>query len=127
LQERRQLVFGRWLGRDRRRFLGVELAALAPPGPDRSFEVRCVDHDAQEAVLANGIVRRAHLQPHLMVGAEIDRLDVSTGPKIPEMDAMAILVREQILRHDPVLELRWQPPLARHHVVARQVPPEVIV
>ena len=43
------------------------------------------------------------------------------------MDPVAILVGEQILRHDPVLELRWQRPLARHHVVARQIPPEVIV
>src|SRR5215204_1732609 len=40
---------------------------------------------------------------------------------------MAILVREQVLWDDPVLELRRQPPLARHHVVAGQVPPEVIV
>src|SRR5436190_23625469 len=40
---------------------------------------------------------------------------------------MAILVREQVLRHDPVLELWRQGPLTRHHVVARQVPPEVIV
>src|SRR6202158_1504678 len=62
-----------------------------------------------------------------MVGAEIDRLHVSPGPEIPEMDPMAILVRQETLRHDPVLELRRQPPLARHHVVARQIPPEVIV
>src|SRR4030088_3555911 len=62
-----------------------------------------------------------------MVGAEIDRLHVSPGPEIPEMDPMAILVRQEILRHDPVLELRRQPPLARYHVVARQIPPEVIV
>src|SRR5260370_1837823 len=40
---------------------------------------------------------------------------------------MAILVREEVLRHDPILELRRQRPLARHHVIAWQVPPEVIV
>src|SRR6202022_4544447 len=73
------------------------------------------------------IVSGAHLQCHLMIGAEIDRLDVSPRPKIPEVDPMAIFVREEILRHDSVLELRRQPPLARHHVVAWQVPPEVIV
>ena len=119
--------FGRGLGRDRRRLLDVKLAALAPPGPDRAFEVGGVDHDAHEAVLANRIVRRAHFQRHLMVGAEIDGLDISPGPQIPEVDPMAIFVREQILRHDAVLELRWQRPFARHHVVARQIPPEVIV
>ena len=43
------------------------------------------------------------------------------------MDPMAILVREQVLRHDPVFELWWQPPFTCHHVVARQVPPEIVV
>src|SRR5713226_8417627 len=62
-----------------------------------------------------------------MVGTEIDRLNVTPGPEIPEVDPMAVLVREQILRHDPILELRRQPPFARHHVVTRQVPPEIIV
>src|SRR5580704_6960457 len=62
-----------------------------------------------------------------MVGTEIDRLNVTPGPEIPEVDPMAILVREKLLRHDPVLELRRQRPLARHHVVTRQVPPEVVV
>src|SRR5260370_31663986 len=62
-----------------------------------------------------------------MVGTEIDRLNVTPGPEIPEVDPMAVLVREKILRHDPVLELRRQPPLARPHVVAWQMPPEVIV
>ena len=37
---------GARLGRDRRRLLDLELAAFAPPGPDRAFEVRGVDHDA---------------------------------------------------------------------------------
>src|SRR5262245_24228977 len=43
------------------------------------------------------------------------------------MDPMAILVREQIFRNDPVLELRRQPPFTCYHVVARQVPPEIVV
>jgi hypothetical protein len=53
LQKRRQLLLRRRLGRDRRRLLDVKLAALAPPGPDRAFEVGGVDHDAEEAVFAN--------------------------------------------------------------------------
>ena len=94
--------------RDRRRLLDVELAAFAPPGPDRAFEVRSVDHDTHEPVLAYGIVRGPHLKGHLVVGAKIDRLDVAPCPEIPEVDAMAILVGEQIFRHDPILELRRQ-------------------
>ena len=72
-------------------------------------------------------MRWADLQRHLMVGAEVNRLHVAPSPEIPEMDPMPILVREQILRHDPVLELRRQPPFTCHHVVAGQVPPEIIV
>ena len=87
-----QLLFRRWLRRDRRRFLDVKLAAFSPPGPDRAFKVRRVDNDAQEAVFAHGIVRRAHLEHHLMVGAEIDGLNVAPCSQIPEMDAMTILV-----------------------------------
>src|SRR5258707_4946522 len=40
---------------------------------------------------------------------------------------MAILVREQIFRDDSVLELRQQPPFTCQHVIAWQVPPEIIV
>ena len=72
-------------------------------------------------------MRGANFQRHLVVGAEVDGLDVAPGPQIPEVDAVAVFVRQQILRHDSVLELRRQPPLARHHVVAWQVPPEIIV
>ncbi len=62
-----------------------------------------------------------------MIRAEIDRLDVAPGPKIPKVNVMPILAREQVLGHDPVFELRRQTPLARYHVIAWQVPPEVIV
>src|ERR1700674_182333 len=47
----------------------------------------------------------SHLKRHLVVGAKIDRLDVAPGPEIPEVDPMAILVREEIRGHDPVLEV----------------------
>src|ERR1700731_986699 len=72
-------------------------------------------------------MRRTDFQRHLVVGAEIDRLNIAAIPKVPEMDPVAVFVREEILRHDPVLELRRQSPLARYHIVARQVPPEIIV
>src|SRR5258708_27321711 len=58
--------------------------------------------------LFRSVVSGAHFQCHLMVGAEIDGLDVTPGPQIPEVNPMAVFVRKQVLRHDPVLELRWQ-------------------
>ena len=43
------------------------------------------------------------------------------------MNHVPIFVGQKVLRHDPVLELRRQPPFGGDHVVARQVPPEIIV
>ncbi len=127
LQQRRQLVGRGRFGRDRRGFLRMELAAFAPPGPDRAFEIGRIDHDADESVFAHRVVRGPHLERHLVLRAEIDRLHVAPRAQVPEMQPVPVLVREQILRDDPVLELRRQRPFARHHVVARQVPPEVVM
>src|SRR4051812_46919732 len=74
-----------------------------------------------------GIVGRPHLKRHLVIGTEIDGLHVAAAAQVPKVDLMAIAVAEQVFGHDAVLELRRQPPLARYHVVARQVPPEIIV
>src|SRR5262249_55252705 len=104
-----------------------EFAALAPPGPDRAFQVGRVDHYPEEAVLSDRIMRRPHLECHLVVGAEVDRLYVAPSPEIPEVDPVAVLVRKQVLWDYSVLELRRQPPFARDHVVTREIPPEVIV
>src|SRR4029434_6931458 len=107
LQERWQLILVRWFGRDRRRLLDVEFAVFAPPGPDRSFEIRCVDYDTHETVLAYRIMRGSHLKRHLVIGAKIDRLDVAPGAKIPEVDMMTILICKQVFRHNSILEL-WR-------------------
>ena len=72
-------------------------------------------------------MRRAYFERHLVIGAEIDRLHVAPRAQIPEMEMVAVFVREQVFRNDAVLELRRQPPFARHHVVARQVPPEIVM
>src|SRR3954447_5606952 len=70
---------------------------------------------------------RPHLERHLMIGTEIDGLHVAAAAQVPKVDLMAVAVAEQVFRDDAVFELRRQSPLACHHVVARQVPPEIIV
>ena len=73
-----QLVLGSGLRRDSGGFLDVEPTAFTPPGPDGTFQIRGVDDDAEEAVLAGGIMRRPHLQRHLVIGTEVDRLHMAT-------------------------------------------------
>ena len=127
LEQSRQQRRIRGLGWDDRRLLRVELAAFAIPGPDRAFEVGRVDDHAEEAVLPRRVVRRPQLQRHLMVRAEVDALHMTARAQLPEVDLVAIAIGQQVLGHDAVLELRRQAPFAGHHVVARQVPPEVVV
>src|ERR1700733_5136348 len=127
LQQRRQLLFGRRLRQDCRCLLDMELAVLAPPRPNRAFKIGCVNDDTQKTVFADRVMRRADFERHLVIGAEIDRLHVAPRAQLPEMEMVAVFVREQVFRNDAVLELRRQPPFARHHVVARQVPPEIVM
>jgi hypothetical protein len=83
-------------------------AAVAPPGPDRAFEVG-VDHDAQEAVPRERDHARA-APPAPSGDWHRDRSSGRcAGPSDPRSMWWAILVREQVLRHDPVLELWRQP------------------
>jgi len=51
-------------------------------------------------------MRGPHLERHLVIGAEVDRLHVAPSAKIPEMEAMAVLIAEQVFRDNPVLKLR---------------------
>ena len=78
-------------------------------------------------MLPGGIVGRPHLERHLMIGAEIDGLHVAAAAQVPEVDLMAVAVAEKVFRDDAVLELRRQPPFTRHHVVAGQIPPKIVV
>src|SRR5579883_490294 len=127
LQKRGQLLLGCRLGWDRCCLLDVEFRALSPPSPDRGLEVGRIDDNADESIFPYGIMSRANLERHLMVGAEIDSLHMASSPQIPEMDAVTIFVGKQVLRNETVLKLWRQRPLTRDHIVARQVPPKVIM
>ena len=100
---------------------------LLPPGEDRALQVGGIDDDPAEAVILGRVVRGADLQRHLVVFAQVDGLYVLALAQVPEMDRMAVLVGQKVLGHQPVLELRRQAPFRADHVVARQVPPEIVM
>ena len=69
-----------------------------------------------------------HFQRHLVIGTKIDGLNISSSTEIPEVDPMTILVGgSRSSGTIPFSNCGGNAHLARHHVVARQVPPEVIV
>jgi hypothetical protein len=41
--------------------------------------------------------------------AKVDCLHITPGAEIPEVEAVSVLVGEQIFRNEPVLKLRQQP------------------
>lgn len=106
---------------------GGIVAVFSPPRPNGTFQISGIDDDAEKTVFPRGIVGRPHLKRHLVIGVKINRLHIAARPQIPKMDLMPIFVGQQIFRNDAVLKLRWQGPFTRHHVVAGQVPPEIIV
>ena len=127
LQRGRQPVGVGGLGRDGDDLLDLPLVAVAEPAPDRSGQVLGGDHDADEAPGRLRVVRRADLQRHLMLGAEVDALQVLTRGEVPEVDGVAVLLAQQQLRHDAVLDHRRAAPLAGDEDVLVEVPPGVVV
>jgi hypothetical protein len=105
----------------------MERAVLAPPRPDRAFEIGGVSDHPGEPVLLDRVMGRTDLEHHLMIGAEVNGLHVPAFAQVPEMQPVSIFVRQQVSGHNAVLELGRQAPFARNHVVARQVPPEVVL
>ena len=127
LKERRQLILRRRLRRDRRRLLDVKLAAFAPPGPDRAFKVGGIDDDAQESR-----IRAPDRAP------DAPRAPFDGWRRDRSSERCALLSNPRngrnghtCLRAGLPARLRsrtgGQSPLACYHVVARKVPPEIIV
>ena len=113
---------GPWMParRDRCRLFDVELAAFAPPVQIEPSEVRCVDHDAQEAILAErdraGRTSSAiwWLAPRSIVWT-LRR----AAKEIAEIESDGHTCSRAGLPGRSVLELRRQRPFTCHHVVAR--------
>ena len=100
--------------------------AVAVPEPDRGGQVLDADHDAHEPVRLRRVVRRAQLQRHLVLVAQVDGLQVPAPAQVPEMQCVPVLPAQQQLTDHAVLDHRRGAPLAGHHGVVSEVPPHVV-
>ena len=73
-----------------------------------------------------GVVGRAKLQRHLVFGAQVDFLDVTTAAQVPEVDFVAVVVVHDMFQDRAVLEHIGGAPFAGHDHVQTDVPPEVV-
>lgn len=71
-------------------------------------------------------MRGTELEHELIVGAEIDLLEMLPLLQVPEMQAAAILGGEQNLRHQSVLKRVGRAPFAGHHGVVAEMPPGIV-
>src|SRR6516165_8058794 len=122
---RQQVGIGR-LGRDLNDLPGFPDIAFAIPGPDRRRQIFQAQHAVDKTIGLGRVVRRPQLENQLMLGAEIDLLQVLAAVEIPEMQLVAVLPSEQQLGHEAVLEHIRRAPLAGHHGVVSEMPPHVI-
>ena len=126
LERGRQRVRVGGLGRDGDHLVGTPAAVLAAPPPHRGGQVVGADHHADEAPGLLGVVRRAQLKDHLVLLAEVDRLQVLARRQVPEVQCVPVLAAQQQFGVDPVLDHRRGAPLAGDQRVLVQVPPGVV-
>jgi hypothetical protein len=71
-------------------------------------------------------MRRSELEHHLVLVAEIERLQVAPFAQIPHVQTVAILLAEEQLRHQASFDHVRRAPFARHERVEPEVPPEIV-
>src|SRR5687768_3273095 len=96
------------------------------PHPYRARQVLEAEHHAREPIAPSRIVCGPQLQHHLLLGTELQLLQVRTAPQIPDVQRVAILAREQQLRVDTARHHVRRPPLAGDHDVVTEVPCEIV-
>ncbi len=125
-QHRRQQIGIGGLGGNLDDLLHRPSVAVAIPGPDRGREVLQADHAIDEAIGLGRVMRRPELEHELIIGTEIDLLEMLALLQVPEMQPPSVLRAEENFRHQPVLDVVRRAPFAGHGGVVAEVPPEIV-
>src|ERR1700691_477213 len=126
LKQRRQLFRIGGLGGNFDHFLHATFAVLAMPNPNGSGQIFQRYHYAKESIRAARIVGRAKLERHLVLGAQIQCLKVTTLAQIPDMQGVAVAPLQKNFWVHAVFHHVRRSPLAGNHGVKPQMPPEVV-
>ena len=103
-----------------------QVPPVAVPHPDRRRQILQAGDNSGKPVGLVGIVRGTQLEHHLLLGAELESLQVTTTVEIPDVQCVAILASQEHLRDHAVLHHLRCAPLAGDHRVVTEVPPEVV-
>src|SRR5580698_9354527 len=125
-EQRRQCFWIGCLGRNVDHFRYAPFAIVAMPNPNRSGQIFQRYHYAKKSISPTRIVRRAKLESHLVLGAQIQCLKVTTLSQIPHMQRVAVATLQQDFGiHASFHHLR-RSPFAGNHGVEAQMPPEIV-
>ena len=72
-------------------------------------------------------MRGTHLEDHLLLFAQIQRLDMAAAAQVPDVHLMAIFATEEKVRLKSALDHVRRTPFAGEQRVESQMPPEIIL
>src|SRR5207249_9687397 len=68
-----------------------------------------------------------HLQDHLLLVAQVERLQMAASTEVPNMDLMSILATEEQVRLHPIFDHVRCAPFATQQGIEPQMPPKIVV
>src|SRR5436190_12987539 len=72
-------------------------------------------------------MRRTHLENHLLLFAQIERLEMASSAQVPNVHLMAVFAAEKQLRLQSTFDHVRRAPLAAQQRVETQMPPEIVM
>ena len=106
--------------------IGRLLRRVSVPQPDRRGQILQRHDHAGKSVGARRIVSGSQLEHHLLLGAEIELLQMTSPAHIPHVQLASVLAGEQQLGIDSVFHHVGCAPGAADHRVEPEVPPDVV-
>src|SRR5437867_11047420 len=68
-----------------------------------------------------------HLQDHLLLVAQVERLQMAAATEVPNMDLMSILATEEQVRLHSIFDHVRCAPFATQHGIELPMPPKILV
>src|SRR5262245_48824013 len=96
------------------------------PEPNRGRQILNRNDDTNEAVRLPRVMRGSHLQHHLLLLTQIERLDMTAAAQIPDMHFMPVFAGQQQIGLHAVFNHVRRAPFAAKQRVKAEMPPEIV-
>src|SRR6266487_1733489 len=97
------------------------------PEPDGCGKILERNNNAGEAVRLGRVVRWAHLEDHLLLLAQIERLNMASAAQVPNVHLMPVFAAEEKVGLHAVFDHVRRAPFTAEQRVESQVPPIIVM